>query len=148
LKKKNLFVLIAVAVLLTVALSCGRKGPPFIPKEQVPHRVKELKGEWVDGDALLSGKVGEGDENGDEGREIAGCKVYYAWYPLDSAPCEGCPISFSELKTIEEEVVKGRRFKCVVVDVRKKGIHFFKVGLIGSNGEVGPLSDMTKLLSE
>ena len=131
-----------------VALSCGRKGPPFIPKEQVPHRVKELKGEWMQDDAVLSGKVGEGDENGDRSQEIAGCKVYYAWYPVESAPCEGCPISLRELKTIEGEVVTGRRFKCMVTEVRKKGIHYFKVGLIGSNGEIGPLSNMTKLISE
>jgi predicted small lipoprotein YifL len=145
LKKKIFLVLVAAAVTLTVVGSCGKKGPPFIPEKQPPHRVKELKGEWVDGDVLLSGKVGE--ENG-QGQEVAGCKVYHAWYPLEGAPCEGCPIDFKELQTIEGEVVKGRRFKCMVSQVRKKGIHYFRVALMGADGEVGPSSNTAKVSSE
>jgi predicted small lipoprotein YifL len=148
LKKKIIFVIMVTAVMLMMVQSCGKKGPPFIPKERVPHRVKELKGEWSGGDVILSGKVGERDENDGKRQEITGCRVYYAWYSFENAPCDGCPISFKELKTIEAEVVKGKRFRCEVTDIRKRGVHFFRVGLIGSNGEVGPLSNTAKLLSE
>ena len=147
-KKNIFFVLVVVAVSLVLIASCGKKGPPFIPGKQVPHRVKELKGEWVKGGVLLSGKVGDEDENNGQGPEVTGCKVYHAWYPLESAPCEGCPIGFKELQTIEGELVKGRRFKCMVSQERKKGIHYFRVGLIGADGEVGPSSNTARVLSE
>ena len=144
-KKRNYFILIAVAFGLILILSCGRKGPPFIPKKQVPHRVKELKGEWVKDGVLLRGKVSGSRDEEDEGLEITGCKVYYAWYSTEDAPCEGCPINFEELRNIRGDVVKGSRFECLIPDIMKKGVHFFRVHLIGSNGEIGPGSNSVKM---
>ena len=146
-KNNKICILIAVVAIM-LALSCGKKGPPFIPKKQVPHRVKELKGEWVKDDVLLAGKVGVSKNDKIKGVEITGCKVYYAWYSTENAPCDNCPINFNELKNIEGKVVKGSRFKCLIQDVRKKGIHFFRVRLIGSDGEIGSVSNSAKIISQ
>jgi len=148
LKRKYCVILLAVAMVFMVILACGKKGPPFIPKKQVPHRVKELKGQWIKDKALLEGKVSKPAKSDSHDQEIIGCKVYYAWYSKNSAPCEDCPIDLRELKTIEGDVVKGRRFKCTVPDIRKKGIHFFRVRLLRDDGESGSFSNRVKLVSE
>jgi len=124
---------------------CGKKGPPCLSKVKLSLRVDQLKGEWKNGRVLLKGYV-RGENNVIS--RVTGCRVYHAWYPMDSPPCEGCPIQMTGFKEINEQVVSGDRFNCEVPGVKKKGIHFFEVRLIGRDGAVGPTSDRVKLKIE
>ena len=78
--------------------------------------------------------------------DIEGCRIYHAAYPLDNPPCEGCPIDYGEFQEITAEVTALGEFSCRAPGKKRKGIHFFKVRLIGQKGEVGPFSDRAKLV--
>ena len=132
-----------LVALMTVLPNCGKKGPPFLTKSKLSLRVDQLKAERENGRILLKGYV-RGEDKIVSG--VIGCRVYHAWYTMDNPPCEGCPIEMAVFKEIKEKVVSGDRFNCELLDVEKKGIHFFEVRLMGRDGEVGPPSDKTKLM--
>ena len=146
LNRLPVFLLAALAAVFMVLLpACGKKGPPFLPEKKLVTKVDRLTGKWENGKVRLEGYI-EGDDK--RRSDVTGCRVYHAWYPMDNPPCEGCPIEMTGFKEIKEKVVSGDRFNCEVLDVEKKGIHFFEVRLMGRGGAVGPPSDKVKLQIE
>jgi predicted small lipoprotein YifL len=142
---------IALILLLTVfftAQACGKKAPPFLPKRETPFKVEQLKAECVDGVFHLTGAIVDSEGRAKEVSNITGCRVYHACYALDNPPCEGCPIDYGEFKEIKGDIITQGQLSCRVPLEKEKGIHFFKVCLIGQEGEIGPMSDSTKLIIE
>ena len=138
-----LFLLVAFAAFFMVLFSgCGKKGPPFLPEKKLTVRVDRLTGKWEDGQVRLKGYI-KGDDK--KGSDIASCRIYHAWYPADNPPCEGCPIEMTGFNKTMEMEVSGDQFTCDIPGVEKKGIWFFEVRLIGSNGAAGPPSERIKL---
>lgn len=134
-----------LAALMALLPDCGKKGPPFLTQSKLPLRVDQLKGEWENGRVLLKGYVRGEDKIISS---VTGCRVYHAWYPMNNPPCEGCPIEMKGFKEIRGKVVSDDQFDCEVLDVEKRGIHFFEVRLMGMDGAVGPPSDKVKLKIE
>jgi len=104
--------------------------------------VDRLTGKWENGKVWLEGYI-EGDDK--KRSDITGCRVYHTWYPVDNPPCEGCPIEMPDFKEIKEMEISGDRFTCEIPGVKKKGIWFFEVRLIGRNGALGPPSERVKV---
>jgi len=127
---------------------CGKKGPPFLPEKEIPFRVEQLKAVCDRDVFYLKGTVfGPQGPVGDFSN-ITGCRIYHACYDLDNPPCEGCPIDYGPFKEIKGEIVAQGNFSCRVPIKKTKGIHFFKVCLMGPRGETGPFSDRAKLVIE
>ena len=143
LNRLPVFLLAALAAVFMVLLpACGKKGPPFLPEKKIITKVDRLTGKWENGTIRLEGYI-EGDDK--RRSDVTGCRIYSVWYPVDNPPCEGCPIEMKDFKEIKEMEISGDRFTCEIPGVKKKGIWFFEVRLIGSHGAIGPPSDKVKL---
>jgi hypothetical protein len=125
---------------------CGRKAPPFLPKQDFPFTVMQLQVETETGDIALKGLITATRDRRINTDEVKGCRVYHAWYTPDDCPGEGCPISYSVYRDIEGQVITEDGFYCRVSMDAEKGIHFFKVSLIGRNSTIGPPSNQAKLV--
>ena len=135
--------LILACILL---LSCGRKAPPYLPKSRLPFRVILLKAEKEDGSWVLKGEIrGKKGKKGYKLSDIIGCRIYYSRYSLKNPPCESCPIYYGEFKKIEGDVVKNGHFSCELTWIKKKGIYYLRVRLIGVNNSIGPPSNRVKI---
>ncbi len=145
--KIKIVVIILLSILFAIT-GCGKKGPPFLPEKDISLRVARLSADWKDGTFHLQGGIAGSQDEMDASSNIKGCIIFYAFYPADSPPCEGCPIDYTVLKEIEDTVINEGQFLCNVPRERKKGIYFFKVRLIGREGETGPYSDSAKLVIE
>jgi hypothetical protein len=132
-------------VIIFSQFSCGRKAPPFIPKERVHLRVTQLKGEWAKSGVVLKGRVAVPQGGEKEISQITGCRVYHARFSLGNPPCETCPIQYKTYTEIEGEVIQGDRFSSRLKKEKKKGVHFFEVRLISRRGSPGPSSNRVKL---
>ena len=149
-KKTQVFLLLSALVLITIP-SCGRKKPPFIPKEEITLRVKALTNIRENGEVILQGRfvdlkgrpVSKKDIS-----DIKGCEVYYAQYPIEDPPCEGCPVRFNNSREIKGNVMFKGNFYVKFSGIKQRGIYFFKVCLIDRNKAVGPPSNKTKLVLE
>ena len=108
--------------------------------------VDQLSAEWRDGAFHLQGKIAGPQEESDNPSGVTGCRIIYACYPADNAPCEDCPIDYSGLKEIQGQVINQGRFVCEFSEEKAEGIYFFKVCLIGQKGETGPYSSRAKLV--
>ncbi|MGD2127610.1 MAG: hypothetical protein PVG99_16145, partial [Desulfobacteraceae bacterium] len=117
--------------------SCGKKGPPFLPQKAFDIGVEDLQGEWTEGYALLKGNVRGHEE---PKRLVKGSRVYYAQYPLDKPPCEGCPIEYQGYRDLGPEVMTETGFSCKVPARMRGQVYFFKVHLVGKDGVLGPPS--------
>jgi len=137
-----------IGVISLALMSCGKKGPPFLSKTDMPLKVEQLKGQWTNEAVLLHGSIPalKGQKKDTPG--VTGCRVYHTWYSLKNAPCEGCPIDYPGFQEIKGEILAGEGFMCEVFVKKKEGIHFFEVRLIGPKGEVGPPSNRVKLTTE
>jgi len=116
-------------------ISCGKKGDPFLPATQGDGRVTGLKGEWNGEYVLLTGRTREAM------REGAGIRAYYAAYPLDQPPCEGCPIEYQGYESFGREVMGKSGFSCRITEIQTGNIYFFEVRIIGPGGSLGPPSN-------
>ena len=123
--------------------ACGKKGPPLLPKKDIPFSVQDLTAEWKNGIVLFKGKVEAFGER--TGLHIQGCRIYHARYPLEKPPCEGCPIDYRGYREKKDVVLKGEKFFCELAMNKERGIHFFEVRLIGKRGTVGPPSNRIKV---
>ena len=141
----NLPPLLLLAAITVLWYGCGKKAPPFLPDKRLGITVENLTGRWEKGTVRLKGKVRDG--HNEMGR-VTGCRVYHAWYPLDASPCEGCPISMTEFKTVKGKVVSDAGFNCQVPVTRSKGIWYFQVRLTGTRNSLGPSSDRIRLVIE
>jgi hypothetical protein len=106
-----------------------------------------LQGAWDDQAIVMKGQVAAPQGARVDPADIAGCRVYRARYPLNNPPCEGCPITYRVYTEITGPVVTAEGFSCRVDGIRKKGIHFFQVRLVGRKGALGPPSNRIKLTS-
>ncbi|MBW2352283.1 MAG: hypothetical protein JRF51_03530 [Deltaproteobacteria bacterium] len=145
LKRASVFMAVFFIALPTALWSgCGKKAPPFLPENRLTLRVGVLTGRWDKGEVRLQGTI---SGHGKERSRVTGCRVYYAWYPADSPPCEGCPIQMKEFWLIRERVLSGDRFNCRVPWVKKEGVWYFQVRLTGPGGAVGPPSARVKVMT-
>lgn len=133
-------VMLSVFGILLAALGCGKKGAPFLPEKAYRGKVTDLRGEWREGEILLKGKV-SGPWEGMEG-----ARVYYARYPLDKAPCEGCPIDYRDYQAFGVGAVKKEAFFCRIPAKVQGQAYFLRVNLIGPGGGIGPPSDTVKVV--
>jgi len=146
LKKKQGIILILLLAILFAPIACGKKGPPFLPENDLSLQVAQLSVDWKDGGFRLKGAIVGFENELEDSTNIKGCRVFYACYPVDDPPCEDCPIEYRVLKEIEGQVISEGRFLCDVLEKKANGIHFFRVCLLGQKGGTGPYSDRAKLV--
>jgi predicted small lipoprotein YifL len=127
--------------ILMVTLGCGKKGDPFLPQKEVFAKVTDLRGEREKGNILLRGEISAA-------KEVEGARVYYAQYPLENPPCEGCPIEYLDHQSFGAEVFTEGGFLCKVPIKVRGQVYFFRVNLIGPDGEMGPPSETVKVVVE
>ena len=132
--------LCALAILVPT-LACGKKGDPFLPQKEVSAKVTDLRGEREKGNILLKGEI-----RGPKG--VQGARVYYAQFPLEDPPCEGCPIEYQGHQSFGAEVVTGEGFFCAFPVKDQRQVYFFRVNLIGPGGRMGPPSETVKVVVE
>jgi hypothetical protein len=135
--RQPLFVLLLL--ICSVMISCGKKGDPFLPAPEDPGRITGLKAEWTGESVLLTGRI-EG-----EIREGGGIRAYYASYPLDQPPCEGCPIEYQGFESFGREATAGRGFSCLMRPIRPGALYFFEVRVMGPGQRQGPPSNRLRL---
>ncbi len=123
-------------------LSCGKKGEPFLPVKEANLRVTGLQGAWKEGYVVLTGQVQGPAETA---RSIEGCRVYYAVYPRDQPPCEGCPIEYKGFQPFGKEVMTSTGFACEMPGIERDNIYYFEVRVIGPKGSLGPASDRVRV---
>jgi predicted small lipoprotein YifL len=129
----------ALGILMATLPGCGKKGDPFLPQKEVSAKVINLRGEWEKGNILLRGEISARNE-------VAGARVYYAQYPLENPPCEGCPIEYQGHQSFGAEVVTEEGFLCIVPIKVRGQVYFFRVNLMGPGGEMGPPSETVKVV--
>ncbi|WP_028320086.1 hypothetical protein [Desulfatiglans anilini] len=133
---------------LTVILSgaaCGKKGPPFLPKAPFTLVVTQPEAVWHQGVLTLTGEVLTQERQPHPG-QVAGCRVYYAHFALDAAPCEGCPVSYHGYREIRGTVVKGEIFESRVNIHPSPGVHYLEIRLIAPDGRLGPASERLRMV--
>lgn len=138
--------LVFLAFLCILFSGCGRKSPPFLSAQRnVTVRLDQLQGAWMKQSLALKGLI-----QGDSASRsfIAGCRVYYVWYPLDEPPCEGCPIDMASFRDISDQIIKNDQFECRLPAFKQKGICFVMVRLMEKEGLLGPESNRIKLISD
>lgn len=145
-KRRQGIILIFFLAVFVLPIACGKKGPPFLPDREISLRIDPLQAEYKDGTFRLKGAVVDSKDRKIDFSDITGCRIYHACYPLDDPPCEGCPIQYGAFKEIRGGVITENAFSCEFPVKKKKGIHFFKVRLVGPKGEIGPASQRAKLV--
>ncbi len=145
-KLERVFPIFLFGVIFLGLLACGMKGPPFLPERSMPFKVTQMTGEWKDGVVYLKGHVVPRNDDDGNAPDASDCTVYHAQYDLENPPCEGCPVEYGILEEIRADMIKGAKFHCQFPQVETKGIHFFKVRLLGPKGTLGPSSNGAKLL--
>jgi len=148
LKRATGLSLLLLGVLVFQTVSCGKKAPPFLPERKFSPAVTALTAEWRDGSVRLTGNVVSRSGQAANASDVVGCRVYHAGYDLETPPCEGCPIAFEMFEEIEGPVVEAGMFRCRVSGIEKKGIHYFRVRLLGRKGVSGPSSNVAKVVVE
>jgi hypothetical protein len=134
-------VFLCASGILIVTLTCGKKGDPFLPKKEFPAKVTHLEGERQKQVIVLRGKISGP-------KEVEGVRVYYAQYPLEKSPCEGCPIAYQGHQTFGAGVVTEEGFLCRIPVKGQGQVYFFRVNLIGAGEAIGPPSDTVKVVVE
>ncbi len=129
---------------LLITSACGKKGPPQIPKKTFAARVVDLKAERSGNDIVLEGNIGGLGEPGKE-KPFTGLRVYFAQYPLKDPPCADCPIEYKDHYDLGSEVIKGERFLYRLKDRPKGQIYFFRMNIIGPEGNLGPPSNQFQI---
>ena len=137
--------LVMIAALLLSTPSCGKKGDPFLPRKDFDARVTDLKADQQESSILLEGSVvfSEIAKN-----RVMGSRVYFAEYPAESQPCDGCPIEYQGYRSFGPEVIQDKKFSCRISDVKRNEVYFFKVVLVGPGDIQGPISNFLKVIVE
>jgi predicted small lipoprotein YifL len=130
------------ALLLSIP-SCGKKGDPFLPRKDFDARVTDLKADQQEAFILLEGSV---EFSEIERNRVTGSRVYFAEYPAESPPCEGCPIEYQGYRSFGPEVIQDKRFSCRISDIRRNQVYFFKVVLSGPGDIQGPFSNFVRVI--
>lgn len=138
------FLLLTFLTVILVGAACGKKGPPFLPKAPFTLVVIQPEAVWQDGVLILTGEVPV-QEGQPQPEWTAGCRVHYAHFASDAAPCEGCPVSYHGYREIRGSVVKGQTFESRVNIPPSVGVHYFEIQLIAPDGRLGPASERLKI---
>ena len=147
-KKRQYIIHFLLLALVLAPWACGKKGPPFLPKNRLPLKVVQLNAERQNGAVLLKGRIVNLQGELADASGVIGCRVYHAGYSLEHPPCEGCPIQFRLIKETKGGLVSPEGFSCQVPGIKQSRIHFFHVRLIGRGGAIGPASDTVKVTLE
>jgi predicted small lipoprotein YifL len=140
----NLTLVVITALLLSLP-SCGKKGSPFLPQKSFDARVADLKANQEESSVLLRGNV---LLSGNATNSVTGSRVYFAQYPSESPPCEGCPIEYQGYRSFGPEVIQDERFFCKFPDIRRDQVYFFRATLTGPGGVQGPFSNFARVAVE
>jgi len=124
-----------------VSISCGKKGDPFLPSKETLGQVTDFEGAWTGEEVLLTGRIQEPAELG-EGRA---CRVYYAEYPEDRSPCDGCPVEYQGYRSFGSDIVNRGSFSFRMPEVRRGNVYFFEARLVGLDGSLGPPSNRVRV---
>lgn len=127
---------------------CGKKAPPFLPKNVYSIRVAHLKAVRQGDQVELKGALVGPQERTGKKWGVVTCRVFHIRYSLQSPPCEGCPIPFGSYEEVKPEILEQGTFRCTVSLGSAEGIYFFMVRLVNRNGIVGPPSDRAKMVVE
>ncbi len=138
-------VLFLMAVCFVSFSACGKKGPPVYVVPTLEMQVKQLSATLDGGRIHLQGTVTNIGSLSEKGFANIGCKVFLAVYPLNSPPCEGCPLKYKLYGEIKGPVISKNNFSCALPLEKKTGIYYFRVALSGPEGETGPFSEPKKL---
>ena len=130
---------------LLMAVSCGKKAPPFLPTKDFTVKITNLRGEWVAGVVLLKGDISGPMGSKKASELVKGCRVHYGQYPLKNPPCAGCPIEYGGFREFGPEAVTEGGLFCKVPARMKQQVYFFKVHLMGPDSTVGPPSNRIRL---
>lgn len=103
-------------------------------------------GEYEDGNVILKGEIVAPGDQREQVSTVIGCRIFYAWYLLENAPCEGCPVQYADHRDVMEKVIDVEKFFCRFPEIAKKGIYFFEVRLIDRDGIIGPPSNRVRLI--
>jgi hypothetical protein len=141
--RRNAWVLLPLLLLLSQG--CGKKAPPFVPGDVFTLRVEGLKTLAQGDQVLLTGALVTGESRNMEKPAGVKCRVYTLHYPLENAPCEGCPLPFEKFEEVQPDIFGDGKFQCTFPLGKEKGIYFFMVRLVDRNGNVGPPSGPSAL---
>lgn len=144
-KNHRIVLLVLLGMLLILPLSCGKKGPPFLPRKTTSLKVEGLKGTWSGDGVRLTGTVPAFKKRNAGAPASIRCRIYHVRYDLEAPPCEGCPISFPRYRVVKGRISAEKTFSCRFPVDREDGIHYFQVRLIDPEGAVGPPSDRAAL---
>ena len=135
---------IALLLLIILAISCGRKTTLYVPRHKLPFRVIYPEAEKRNGIWIIEGDIA-GEKKGYRLSDIIGCRIYYSRYSFENPPCEGCPIYLGRSKEIKKRVIKDGRFFLRLPWIKKSGIYFFRIRLLGKGNSIGPPSELIKI---
>ena len=134
-----------LAACLLAAGACGKKGDPTIPQKGFSAGVRDLAGAWDGNFIVLRGAL-EGVSGPADARDrVQGCRVYYGAYDPEEPPCEDCPVRYHGYHEFGVEVITGEGFDCNVPGKLRDTLYFFKVHLIGPEGQLGPPSNRIRV---
>ncbi len=145
-KLERVLILFVFGMIFLALLACGMKGPPFLPERSMPFKVKQMTSEWKDEVVYLKGRVTPSNDDDGNAPDALGCTVYHAQYDLETPPCEGCPVEYGIFEEIRADVIKEGKFHCQFPRMKTKGIHFFRVRLLGPKETLGPSSNGVRIL--
>ena len=94
-------VLLLMAVCFVSFSACGKKGPLVYVVQKLEMQVKQLSATLDGGRIHLQGTVTGMDSLSEKDFANIGCKVFLALYPLNSPPCEGCPLKYELYREIK-----------------------------------------------
>lgn len=133
------------SIVMVVVSGCGKKGDPTLPQKGFDARIEQVSAAWEGAFIVLRGQV-KGVASLEEARERSlGCRVYYGIYDAEEPPCETCPVRYHGYHEFGVEVITDQGFVCKVPGKVKDGLYFFKVHLIGPEGELGPPSERIRI---
>jgi hypothetical protein len=133
--------LLLLAAGLGAAPGCGKKGDPAVPRKGFTASVENLSGAWKGPFIALRGDLAGVPDLNEAARRLQGCRVYYGAYDPAEPPCESCPVRYHGYHEFGVDAfTSGEGFACRVPGKRKDALYFFKVHVIGPEGDLGPAS--------
>lgn len=143
---RRLKILSLLMMLVFLFCACGKKGPPLAPRQEFTLMIKDLQGEWRNGDLQLAGLLKGVKKDEKVSDLVETCRVYYGKYSLSDPPCDGCPINlqgFYEFKAAD--VIANGEFTCTLPISEQQYIYYFEIRLVSIGEELGPPSNRIKI---
>ncbi len=143
-----IFLCVLLLGIFSLPAGCGKKAPPSLTKtkDKVSLQVEGLKALKVGDQIQLTGRVTVSEGHRLSPTDVSTCRVFHVRYPVDSPPCEGCPIPFTVYKELRPDLAGNEGFVCDTGQKKNAGIHYFMVQLVDMEGRAGPPSNTAKLL--